>query len=158
MEIVFNFLDSLHISYDKYEHPPVFTTKEAHEHRPDTDFWECKNLFLRNRKGDKHYLVTIHADKRLDLKALGEIVGEKVGFASPERLKKHLDLEPGSVSPFGLLNNTEHDVVFILDKDAMEHTYIGIHPNTNTQTVVMKTDDFKRVIDSLGNPFQMETL
>jgi Ala-tRNA(Pro) deacylase len=158
MKNVFEFLDNIHIAYKKYEHPPVFTVEEAQKHRPPGDFWECKNLFLRNRKGDKHYLVTVHADKRLDLKAVGEIVGEKVGFASPERLKKYLDLEPGSVSPFGLLNDTNHEVVFILDSDALKHEYIGVHPNTNTQTLVIKTDDFKRTIESLDNPFQVETL
>lgn len=158
MKNVFEFLDNLGVAYEKHEHPPVFTTEEAHEHRPDTDFWECKNLFLRNRKGDKHYLVTIHAEKRLDLKVLGEIVGEKVGFASSERLKKHLDLEPGSVSPFGLINDTEHEVVFILDRDALEHEKIGVHPNTNTQTLVMDTSEFKRAIESLDNPFTVYAL
>ena len=152
MPEVFTLLDSLNVSYDTYDHPPVFTTEEANKHRPNVDFWENKNLFLRNRKGDKHYLVTIEATKRLDLKKLGEELGEKVGFASPERLKKHLNLLPGSVSPFGLLNDSEHEVVFILDSDALAHENIGVHPNTNTQTIIMKTTDFRHAVESFGNP------
>ena len=158
MPEVFTLLDSLSVSYDTYNHPPVFTTEEAYEHRPAVDFWENKNLFLRNRKGDKHYLVTIEATKRLNLKKLGEEVGEKVGFASPERLKKYLNLSPGSVSPFGLIHDKEHKVIFMLDSDAFLHESIGVHPNTNTQTIIMKTSDFQKTIESLSNPFMVKKL
>jgi Ala-tRNA(Pro) deacylase len=158
MPDVFDFLEKLDITYAKYEHPAVFTVDDARTHKPDEAFWECKNLFLRNRKGDRHYLVTIEAEKQLNLKALGEELGEKVGFASPERLKQYLGIAPGSVSPFGLLNNIDHAVVFVLDKSALESELIGVHPNLNTQTLVMKTSDFVRAIETLENPFLVKQL
>jgi Ala-tRNA(Pro) deacylase len=151
MQNVFEFLDELGVLCKKYEHPAVFTVEEAQTHRPNTDFWENKNLFLRNKKGDKHYLVTLDKGKRLDLLQLGKELGEKVGLASPERLLKYLNVTPGSVSPFGLLNDAEHAVLYILDKDALEQEYIGVHPNINTQTIVMKTSDFLRAIEAIGN-------
>lgn len=151
MKEVIELLDNLNVTYEIFEHPEVFTVEEAHEHRPSRDFWENKNLFLRNKKGDKHFLITLGANKQLDLKKLGEELGERLSFASPERLKKKLNLTPGSVSAFGLIHNTEHDVIFILDKDALSHENVGVHPNNNTQTVVMKTEDFERAIETFGN-------
>lgn len=158
MNDVYDLLNSKGIVYERYEHPAVFTVEEAHIHRPDTDFWENKNLFLRNKKGDKQYLVTLGAEKQLNLKALGEKLGERLSFASTERLEEYLHLTPGSVSPFGLIHESARAVVFILDSDALQHEKIGVHPNTNTETIVMDTKEFIRVIESIDNPVQVQDL
>ena len=152
MENVFETLVSLGIEYDKYTHQPVFTVEEARECEIPEEFGETKNLFLRNRKGDKHYLVTVEASKQVDLKKLTSELGEdRLMFASPERLKKYLGLTPGSVSSFGLINDKHSDVIFILDKGLLEHEKVGLHPNINTQTLLIKSDDFMKYLDSLNN-------
>lgn len=158
MERVFELLDALGVPYETFEHPAVFTVEEAEKHRPPREFWENKNLFLRNKKGDKHFLVTLSAKKQLDLKKIGNELGERISFASPERLKKHLTLTPGSVSPFGLIHNVERDIIFILDKDVFLHENIGVHPNTNTQTVVLKTKDFIEVVKTLTDDVRIQEM
>ena len=158
MSDVFEFLDGLGIAYERYEHPAVFTAQEAHAHRPPAEFWEIKNLFLRNKKGDAHFLVTLDAEKHLDLKKFGDELGERLSFASPERLQEHLALTPGSVSPFGLLHDRENRVRFLLDEDVLKNKKIGVHPNTNTQTLIIDTKDFLRAMDSLGHTVELCSL
>lgn len=159
MPNVYKYLDELGISYEVHEHPAVFTVEDAAEHRADDiEYAEDKNLFLRNQKGNKHYLVTIPAEKQLDIKKLSEDVGEKLSFASPERLEKYLGLTPGSVSPFGLLNDENSEVVFILDKDLLDNKKIGFHPNINTQTIILKSEDVTKFLDNCGNQIIFKTL
>ena len=152
MDNVFDFLKKLNISYEVYNHPAVFTVEESKQHRIGSGFGENKNLFLRNNKGNKHYLITISSSKKLDIDNLAKILGEKsLGFASEERLKKYLNLTPGSVSPFGLVNDANKEVIFVFDRDLLKYNKLGFHPNINTQTVIISTDDFKKFIESTGN-------
>ena len=103
---VYDILNSLEIKYDRYEHKPVFTVNEAKELDILIPGGKCKNLFLRNEKGDIHYLVILDENKRVDLKLLAKQIGTKrVSFASEERLYKYLKLTPGSVTPFGIIND-----------------------------------------------------
>ena len=103
---VFDTLDSLGIPYDRYEHPPVFTGEEAALHWAAIPGTQVKNLFLRNKKGDRHYLAILEIHKQADLRRLVKIVGDdRFSFASAERLMAHLGVTPGSVSPFGLIND-----------------------------------------------------
>src|SRR5258708_14453013 len=91
-------LDELAIAYERHEHPPVATVDEAAQHWAGIDATHCKNLFLRNQKGSRHYLVVLTATKKADLKAVADQIGDgKLSFASPERLIRHLWLTPGSV-------------------------------------------------------------
>ncbi|HYC34422.1 MAG TPA: YbaK/EbsC family protein, partial [Candidatus Paceibacterota bacterium] len=132
MDSVFTYLNNLGITCKLLTHEAVFTVEESKNIRFDVDFGENKNLFLRNKKGDKHFLVTIAAEKRLDLERFARLTGEsKVGFASPKRLKEYLDLTPGSVSPFGLINDMNHQVIYVLDADLLKHETLGFHPNVN---------------------------
>src|SRR5262249_39141535 len=108
---VLDCLDSLRIPYVRYEHPPLATAAEADEHWAGIDAAHCKNLFLRNQKGDHHYLVVIAHNKRADLRAVAEQIGDgKLSFASPERLVTYLGVTPGSVSPYGLIHDSGHHV------------------------------------------------
>ena len=160
MEKVFDLLNSLNIEYQVFEHPAVYTAKEAGEqYKLGSDFGESKNLFLRNKKGDKHYLIIIEATKQLDLKKIEEKINEKnISFASPERLLKYLNLTPGSVSPFGLINDAKKEVLLIIDNNLLKNEKLGFHPNINTQTLILKTVDFLRVINTLGNKILFEDL
>ena len=103
---VLDVLSNLQILYEIHHHPPVYTVEEAEEHWKSIKGTHCKNLFVRNKKGNRHYLVILDSRKRADLRELNKQLGEdRLSFASPERLKRHLDLDPGSVSPFGLIND-----------------------------------------------------
>jgi Ala-tRNA(Pro) deacylase len=144
-------LASLGISYDRYEHPPVATAAEADEHWAAIEAAHCKNLFLRNQRGDRHYLVIIAHKKRADLRAVANQVGDgKLSFASPERLAKYLGVTPGSVSPYGLIHDTDRHVQLFLDRDLEHAARISFHPNINTVTYVTTFADFVRFLESCG--------
>ena len=130
----------------------LFTVEEANRHRGEIPGGRTKNLFLRNKKGRHHYLVVTEADKKVDLRNLKERVGESaLSFASPERLQKYLGLSPGSVSPFGIINDVKREVVILLDRDLLRHDALGFHPNINSATLVLQTKDFQRFLDHCGN-------
>jgi len=148
-------LRELGIAYTRHEHPAVATVDEAAEHWAGIDATHCKNLFLRNQKGNRHYLVVLTALKKADLKAVADQIGDgKLSFASPERLMTHLGLTPGSVSPFGLINDRERAVRVVLDRDFQCATRLAFHPNINTATLTIAASDFKKFLDACGNPVQ----
>lgn len=152
MSDIYKILDEMKITYEKYEHPAVFTVEEAQKYDRDIDAGKSKNLFLRNKKGNKHFLVIAESTKIIDLKKLGASINEnRLGFASPERLKEYLDLTPGSVSPFGLINNSDKSVFVIVEKGIMKYKKLGFHPNINTATIVIKTEDFTKFLEWTGN-------
>src|SRR6478609_7301336 len=136
-------LHELGIDYTRHEHPPVATVEEAEAHWAGIDATHCKNLFLRNQKGSRHYLVVLTASKRADLKAVADQIGDgKLSFASPERLMTHLGLTPGSVSPFGLIHDHAHAVRVVLDRDLGSSGRLAFHPNINTRTFTIAAADF----------------
>jgi Ala-tRNA(Pro) deacylase len=152
-------LDELGIRFTRHEHPPVATVEEASAHWAGIEATHCKNLFLRNQKGSRHYLVVLTASKKADLKAVAAQIGDgKLSFASPERLMSHLGLTPGSVSPFGLINDREHLVRVVLDRDFQSATRLAFHPNINTLTFTVAAADFMRFLDACGNPVQHVTI
>lgn len=147
MENVYQVLDSLGIKYKKIEHPMVHTVKDADKLDLEITGGINKCLFLRNKKGDKHYLVLIRGSKRLDLKKLEVLLDEsRLSFASPERMMKYLKITPGSVSPFGLINDQNKVVTIIIDNELLIQDELSLHPNINTQTLVLKTEDFKKFL------------
>jgi len=147
MENVYEILDSLGIKYKKFEHPMMHTVKDADKLDIEIPGGVNKCLFLRNKKRDKHYLVLLKGTKRLDLKNLEKLLEEtRLSFASPERLMKYLKVTPGSVSPFGLINDLDKAVTFIIDNELLDYDELALHPNINTQTLVLKTEDFKKFL------------
>src|SRR3954452_14183238 len=141
-------LRELGIQYTRHEHPPVSTVDEAKQHWAGIDAMHCKNLFLRNQKGNRHYLVVLTATKRADLRAVADQIGDgKLSFASPERLMTHLGLTPGSVSPFGLINDTSHQVIVVLDRDFQTAARLAFHPNINTRTYTVAAADLMKFLD-----------
>jgi Uncharacterized conserved protein len=149
---VYDALDALGIPYDTYEHPPVFTGEEAAEHWAPIPATRVKNLFLRNKKGDRHYLVILEIDKQADLRQLVKVIGDdRLSFGSAERLMEHLGVTPGSVSPFGLINDAGRAVRVIVDADLRSAARLIFHPNINTASVAIGVADFERFLASRGN-------
>src|SRR3954452_9354204 len=152
-------LRELGIQYTRHEHPPVSTVDEATAHWAGIDAAHCKNLFLRNQKGNRHYLVIVKHPKRADLRGVADQIGDgKLSFASPERLLTHLGVTPGSVSPFGLINDASREVRVFLDGDLKTAERISFHPNINTVTIVLAFVDFERFLSARGNPVRYITV
>lgn len=151
-QAVLRALDDLGIRYERHEHPPVFTVEEADRYWQHIDATHCKNLFVRNKKGNAHYLVIAGHAKTIDMKRLTAALSEdRLSFASPERLVTYLGLTPGAVSPFGLLHDEAHRVTVALDEDLRRADRIAFHPNVNTATLALSFADFERFLAWRGN-------
>jgi Ala-tRNA(Pro) deacylase len=151
MKDIYSVLDKLGIVYKKYEHPAVFTVEEAKKHDTGSGSYN-KSIFLRNKKGDNFYLVLTLGSKRIDLKNLAVFLNEtKLSFASPEKMMKYLGLTPGSVSPFGLINDVDKVVKVIVDEELLKFDKQGYHPNINTATLIISTEDLKKFLTWTGN-------
>ena len=151
-KIVYKVLEELGINYEKLTHSPVYTCEESAKYTSNLRGIHCKNLFLRNKKGNNHYLIVIEENKTLNIKDFGKKINEKnLSFASEKRMMKYLELTPGSVSIFGLINDKEKEVIVYLDEDIFLKGYINFHPNVNTTTLNISTDDFKKYLEWCGN-------
>ncbi len=159
------YLTARGIAYSVYNHPEGKTIEEAMRWWKDDGSAHCKNIFLRNHKGNKHYLVCFLCDHDLDihdlehrlkarLQAQGMAAPGKLSFASAERMMKYLGLEPGSVSPFGLINDTENHVMLFLDAKMKDAPLFSFHPNDCRGTVVISHDDFGRYLQGVGNKYE----
>mgnify|MGYP000352244023 CR=1 FL=1 len=145
-------LTALGITYVRHEHPPVATVEAAEKHWAGLKGAHCKNLFLRNYKGNRHYLVVAPVSRGVDLKKLtGQLGEDRLSFASPERLKRWLGVEPGSVSPFGLINDETRHVRVVCDSALKASPSLGFHPNVNTATLEVALADFERFLAWRGN-------
>lgn len=168
-ETVLNYLTEHGIVFSCYNHPEGKTIEEAKRWWRDDGSVHCKNIFLRNHKGDKHYLVCFHCDHILDvhdlesrLKAVLQSQGlpscGKLSFASAERMDKYLGLEPGSVSPFGLINDTANHVHLFLDENLRNAKTLSFHPNDCRGTVVISLDEFEKYLAVVGNSYEYLSL
>jgi len=152
---LYSVLEELAISYEYHEHPPLATIDDAIIHWKDYNSGRCKNIFFRNHKGNRHYLVILEHLRQLDIHDLEKRLKQgKLTFASDERLKKRLGLEPGSVSPFGLINDTEKNVHLFIDEKLQESDRLAFHPNVNTATLVISKTDFLRFLNHTGNTYE----
>jgi Ala-tRNA(Pro) deacylase len=150
---VYQFLDSKGIPYEKTEHQAVYNMEELAAVDLPYPEDDAKNLFVRDDKKRNYYLITVKGDKRVDLKEFAKTHGtRKLSFASSDDLLAIMKLEPGAVSPFGLLNDEEKRVEFYFDQSFLEgNGRIGCHPNDNTATVWLKSADLIRLIQEHGN-------
>ena len=148
-------LSELNIEYELVEHEAAFTMEEynALGFNPNDEI--CKNLFLRDYKGKRHMLVVIKGSKQADLVLIrNEIDSSRLSFASDERLSKYLDVKKGSVSPFGIINDSENAVEVYFDEDLKNMPRLGFHPNDNTATIFLSFEDINRYIESTGHKIQ----
>lgn len=158
-QIVYEALKKLNISYDLVEHPPALTTEDADSYIEGKEGIRTKTLFLCNRKKCSYYLVIMDDAKRLDMKKLGELIGEKgMQFASTEKLMEKMLLPPGVVSLFGLLNNTEHDIKICLDKEMLSEKFMSFHANDNSKTIFISTDNMYKFINLLNYEYSIINL
>lgn len=156
---VYEILENLNISYKRKEHPPVYTVEEAWKNCGNIPGVQCKNLFLRDRKGKNYYLVILIDSKRADLKKIASHLGVKdLSFASEERLGKILGLSRGSVTPFGLINDTEKIVHVLLDEELKNAEQVSFHPNVNTSTITICFSDFEKFLNWCGNDISYEEI
>ena len=152
---VLNFLEKHGLGYKLHTHPPLPTIELALEYWKEIDSTHCKNLFFRNHKGNRHYLVVLDCERDLDIHDLEKRLHQgKLSFASPQRMEKYLGLQPGSVSPFGLINDTENHVHLFLDTNLQQQDSLSFHPNDNRATVVIGVDEFMRYLNAVGNSFE----
>lgn len=152
---LYELLKSLSIDFEYHEHPPVATIEAALEHWKDYKAGRCKNIFFRNHKGDRHYLVVLEHLRQLRIHDLEKRLKQgKLSFASDRRLKERLGLEPGSVSPFGLMNDRQKNVHLFIDEKLREHEKLAFHPNVNTATLVIRQSDLIKFLDYLGASYE----
>jgi len=134
-------LEQLGIAERTVEHPPVFTVEEAKVLRGDLPGHHIKNLFLRNKKEEMWLVVTLE-DRAIDLKRLGAALGAgRLSFGSAERLRRHLGVEPGSVTPLALINDPARAVRLALDRGLSDGGPVNLHPLVNTMTTAMAAPD-----------------
>lgn len=154
-EMLFKHLKSLGILTTTVNHPPVFTVEEARALRGTIPGLHIKNLFLKDKK-DALWLVVCEEDTAVDLKALPARMGSaRLSFGRPELLRKVLGIEPGSVSPFALINDRECRVNVILDAHVVESELVNCHPLENTATTTISSADLLTFIASTGHSPQI---
>ncbi len=152
---LFQRLTDLGINAGTTEHEAVFTVEQARALRGEIPGGHCKNLFLKDKKGAL-WLVVCLEDAVIDLKALPALIGAaRISFGKADLLGEVLGVEPGSVTPFALINDTEHQVNVVLDKKMMEHDVVSYHPLVNTATVTLTPDDLLKFISSCGHEPQI---
>jgi len=152
-------LENHSINYILHKHAAVFTVPEAEIHCGHIPGTHCKNLFLRNKKTDQFYLVTITYEKRLDLKQFRKIINApKVRFVGPDDLKDILGLTPGSVSPLGLINDIKNQTIFMVDEEVWNAEEICCHPNINTETLQIPNKDFQKLVKATKNLIEVKKL
>jgi Ala-tRNA(Pro) deacylase len=152
--ILYEVLRELGIGFDYHEHPPAPTIGQARVYWKDIRATHCKNLFFRNHKGNRHYLVIIEHSHDLAVRDLEQRLKQgKLSFASPERMMRYLGVTPGSVTPFGLIRDHGNHVHVFLDQNLRKASRISFHPGINTASLVIGFSDFERFLDFTGNKF-----
>lgn len=145
------YLNTIGIQFKIVEHEPAYTTEEADKYIEGHDGVRTKTMFICNKKKTNYYMIIMDDSKRLDMNKFKEIVSEKqIKMASEEALKEKLGIEPGMVSPFGLLNNDEKDVKIYMDKQIITEEIMTFHPNDNTKTLFITTKDLFKYFENIG--------
>ena len=156
MEAFFKFLKENQITYTRHDHPAVYTVEEADRLVPELSAAKTKNLFLRDDKGRRHFLVVIPGHKQVDLKTLKDRMGiKRISFGSPERLKKHLGIEPGAVSILALYNDKVLAVELFMDQELWTSESFQCHPLVNTATLEITRDNLIRFLEITGHEMKL---
>ena len=148
---VYDFLDSLSVSYSRVDHEALMTMEACEEADRALDVAMCKNLFLANRQQTVFYLLLMPGDKPFRTKDLSAQIGSsRLSFGDHAYMEKLLDITPGSLSVLGLMNDREGAVSLLIDEDLMASEYFGCHPCINTSSLRFTTDDLmKKIIPAL---------
>lgn len=149
---VYQLLNDLQIAFEYIEHLPAPTIEIAKQYWKGHDAQHCKNLFFRNHKGNKHYLVVLDCEQNLAIHDIEKSLKQgKLTFASEKRMQQFLGLMPGSVSPFGLIYDTTNNVHVFLDVNLKKATRISFHPNLNTASLIISFPDFIKYLEYTQN-------
>ena len=156
---VYETLEKMGIAFDYYEHPEAPTVEIAAQYYRGEGTTLCKNLFLRNHKGNRHYLVIMDSRYPMDIHDMEHRLHQgKLSFASSERLMRYLGVHPGSVSLFALVNDADREVTLFVDSNLMNAEKVSFHPNDNRASLVITRDDMMKFINNIGNEFEVVDL
>ena len=154
-----SFLDTHGITFVRHDHPPVFTCEEELQHVPESGAARTKNLFMRDRRGRRHLLLVTLCSKSVSIADFAETAdADRLSFASPERLMKHLGVEPGSVTLLGLVNDAQQAVELYIDSDVWSAPSIHAHPLRNDATLVLSHADVVRFLAATGHQPRIVTV
>ncbi len=154
-DLVINTLNKMNIEFEEITHNAVWTTEEADKVIAGKDGVPSKTLFMAGKKDRRFYLIIMDDNKRLDLKKVGELIGDRLHFASEEKLIEKLGLVPGMVSLFGLINNQSHDIEIYIDKKLQNEKIITFHPNDNTATFFITINDMFKFLEELNYKYYL---
>ena len=154
---LFVYLDQLGIAHQTVTHPPVFTVEEGRELRGAIAGGHTKNLFLRDKKGVP-YLVVAGEEAAIELRSLHRLLGAtgRFSFGSAELMRELLGVEPGSVTPFAVINDTGHRVTVVLDAAMMAHPVLNFHPLKNTGTTTISREGLLKFLEATGHVPRIE--
>jgi len=156
---IYKVFEELKIDFEYFEHPPVLTVDEMNAFSKGWNATRCKNLFFRNHKGNKHYLIILRHDRNLVIKDLElKLKQGKLTFASPHRLEKYLKASRGAVSPLELINDSDNHVIVFIDDSLKDAKFLTFHPNSNEASVKLSFNDFIRYLDYTGNVYSFVQL
>jgi Ala-tRNA(Pro) deacylase len=156
MTNLYQFLADNRIEYERHDHPPVYTVADVERLVPPLPAVKTKNLFLRDKKGRRHFLVAVPAQKRVDIKALGTTIGSgRLSFGSPGRLKTYLGVEPGSVTVLATINDPENAVELLFDRVLWEEELFQFHPLINTSTLLISRESLRRFFELTGHEVRL---
>ena len=155
IEKVLGYLRAHGLEHTHYTHPEAPTIEIARQYWQKDGSKHCKNLFFRNHKGNQHYLVLLDCDAEMNIHAIEQQLHQgKLSFASPERLMRYLGVKPGSVTPFGLINDVDHHVIVFVDRNLQQAERVSYHPCENTASLIIKRTDLERFLDYQGNRWE----
>ncbi len=156
MADLYQFLADNKIEFERHDHPPVYTVADVERLVPALPAVKTKNLFLRDKKGRRHFLVAVPAQKRVNIKALAAAIGAgRLSFGSPDRLKKHLGVDPGSVTVLATINDPQHAVELIFDEILWKEEAFQFHPLVNTSTLVISRENLQRFFGLTGHEVRL---
>lgn len=148
---LFAYLDRLGIPHATVRHPPLFTVEQSQSLRGQIAGGHNKNLFLKDKNG-RLFLLVLLEEARVDLKALPAVIGSgRLSFGSADLLRETLGVEPGSVTPFALINDPAHRVTPVLDETMMAHEILNYHPLVNTMTTSIRSADLLKFVTATGH-------
>lgn len=157
--LLYDYFNQLAIEFEYIEHPAAPTIEIAKQYWGNHDATHCKNIFLRNHKGNQHYLILLPCDYNVNIRHLElKLKQGKLSFSSPERLFRYLQLTPGSVTPYGLIHDVENHVIVYLDHSLSMAERLSFHPNINTASIIVKNVDFMRFLESTKNRYEFVDL
>ena len=153
----YDFLDSLGIKFSRVDHEAAYNMQACDEIDKVLGVQMCKNLFLCNRQKTDFYLLLMPGDKKFKTKELSAQIGAaRLSFAEPEYMLKFLDIEPGSVSVMGIMNDKEHNIQLLIDEDVLKDENIGCHPCVCTSSMKIATEDIiEKFLPATGHDYKM---